>query len=191
MSTGFLPEFQLFLRFSKISFFMAGGVDFIQLNRVMYVKKSRYLLWILAVEAVGILSGLLSREGTRQYSELVEKPVLSPPAIVFPIVWTILYALMGVGAARVDAHPVGKDRSRALNVFVIQLIVNFFWSLFFFNARAYGFALLWLLLLWVLIIAMILLFWKVDRPAALLQIPYLIWVTFAAYLNYGVWRLNR
>ena len=75
-------------------------------------------------------------------------------------------------------------------MFVIQLIVNFFWSLFFFNARAYGFALLWLLLLWSLIIAMIWLFWKVDKPAALLQIPYFVWVTFAAYLNYGVWRLN-
>ncbi len=190
MSTGFLTEFQLFLRFSEISFVMSGGGDFIHLNRVIIVKKPRYFLWIFAVEAVGILSGLLSREGTRLYSELVEKPALSPPAILFPIVWTILYALMGIGAARVDAHLVGKDRSGALNVFLIQLIVNFFWSLFFFNTRAYGFALLWLLLLWGLIIAMIWLFWKVDRLAALLQIPYFVWVTFAAYLNYGVWQLN-
>ena len=122
---------------------------------------------------------------------MIEKPSLSPPAILFPIVWTILYALMGIGAARVDAAQPGSARNRGLNVFVVQLVVNFFWSLIFFNAQAYGFALVWLLLLWVLIIAMILLFWPVDRLAAMLQIPYLLWVTFAAYLNYGVWQLNK
>ena len=156
----------------------------------MLVKKPRYLLWISAVEAVGILSGLLSRRGTEIYSELVRKPALSPPAILFPIVWTILYALMGIGAARVDASMPGTTRNRSLNIFVIQLVVNFFWSLIFFNARAYGFALVWLLLLWVLVLLMILQFRKVDLPAALLQVPYLIWVTFAAYLNWGVFGLN-
>ena len=155
------------------------------------MKKTRYLLWIAAAETVGILSGLLSRQGTAVYSQMAEKPPLSPPAILFPIVWTVLYALMGIGAARVAVSEPGTDRSRALNVFVIQLIVNFFWSLIFFNAQAYGFALLWLLLLWILIIAMILLFRKVDGLSALLQIPYLLWVTFAAYLNYGVWKLNK
>ena len=154
------------------------------------MKKPKYLPWILAVEAAGVLSGLLSRQEMQMYAEMIQKPTLSPPAILFPLVWTILYALMGIGAARIAASADGDLRSRALNVFVVQLVVNFFWSLIFFNAQAYGFALVWLLLLWVLIIAMILLFWPVDRLAALLQIPYLLWVTFAAYLNYGVWRLN-
>ena len=154
------------------------------------MKKPKYLPWILAVEAAGVLSGLLSRQEMQMYAEMIQKPPLSPPAILFPLVWTILYALMGIGAARIAASADGNIRSRALNVFVVQLVVNFFWSLIFFNAQAYGFALVWLLLLWVLIIAMILLFWPVDRLAALLQIPYLLWVTFAAYLNYGVWRLN-
>ena len=72
----------------------------------------------------------------------------------------------------------------------MQLAVNFFWSLIFFNAQAYGAAFIWLLLLWVLIVAVIWLFSRVDRTAALLQIPYLLWVTFAAYLNYSVWQLN-
>ena len=143
------------------------------------------------MEAVGILSGLLSRQGTQLYGELAEKPALSPPAVLFPIVWTILYALMGIGAARIAAAPQGPGRSRGLNLFVAQLVVNFFWSLIFFNARAYGFALVWLLLLWILIAAMIAQFRRVDKPAALLQVPYLLWVTFAAYLNYGVWQLNR
>ena len=155
------------------------------------MQKTKYLLWIAVTESVGLLSGLLSRGGTQLYNEMIEKPALSPPAILFPIVWTILYALMGIGAARVAAKNAGPSRSRALNVFVIQLILNFFWSLIFFNAQAFGFALLWLLLLWVVIILMIVLFWRVDKPAALLQIPYLLWVTFAAYLNYAVWQLNR
>ena len=146
--------------------------------------------WILAVETTDVLSGLLSRQGMQVYTEMIHKPALSPPGVLFPLVWTILYALMGIGAARIEASADGNLRSRALNVFVVQLVVNFFWSLIFFNARAYGFALVWLLLLWVLIAAMILMFWPVDRLAALLQIPYLLWVTFAAYLNYGVWRLN-
>ena len=155
------------------------------------MKKSGYLPWIIAVETVGILSGLLSREGTQFYSKMINKPPLSPPAALFPIVWTILYALMGIGAARIYAAQPGAHRSRSLNIFVIQLVVNFFWSLIFFNAQAFGFALLWLLLLWVLIIVMILLFRPVDRLAAWMQIPYLIWVSFAAYLNYGVWQMNR
>ena len=154
------------------------------------MKKTRYLLWITVVEVVGVLSGLLSRQGTVFYREMAEKPVLSPPALLFPVVWTILYALMGIGAARIDASTPDTDRNRALNIFVIQLVVNFFWSLIFFNARSYGFALVWLLLLWGLIITMIILFWRVDRLAAILQIPYLFWVTFAAYLNFGVWILN-
>lgn len=155
------------------------------------MKKPRYLLWILAAEAVGALSGFLTREGTENFQQMVQKPALTPPGFLFPIVWGILYALMGIGAARVAAVQSSPTRSRALNVFVTQLVVNFFWSLIFFNAQAYGFALLWLLLLWALIIAMIVLFYRVDKTAAWLQIPYLLWVTFAAYLNYGVWQLNR
>lgn len=155
------------------------------------MKKPNYLRWILVVEAVGILSGILSRNGTQLYSESTIKPALSPPAVLFPIVWTILYALMGIGAARIATEPESRKRSQALNVFVIQLIVNFFWSLIFFNAQAFGFAFFWLLLLWILIGFMIFLFYRVDKAAALLQIHYFLWVTFAAWLNYAVWQLNK
>ena len=149
-----------------------------------------YLLWIGLSEAVGLLAGLLTREGTALYAAEAVKPPLSPPAILFPIVWTILYALMGIGAARVYQSFPSRERSLGLNLFIVQLVMNFFWSLIFFNAGAYGFALVWLILLWGLILAMILVFYRVDRIAALLQIPYFLWVTFAAYLNWGVWRLN-
>ena len=150
-----------------------------------------YAFWIGLSEAVGLLSGWLTRDSMELYREMIIQPPLSPPGIVFPIVWTILYALMGIGAARVSLSPDSKERKQALNLFVAQLIVNFFWSPIFFNAQAFGFAFLWLLLLWGLVLWMILLFQKVDKVAAVLQIPYLIWLTFAAYLSGGVWLLNR
>lgn len=150
-----------------------------------------YLFWILLAEAVGALSGWLTREGTQIYAQTIVKPPLSPPGLVFPVVWTALYALMGISAARIYQSPPSKMRSLGLNLFVVQLVVNFFWSPIFFNLQAFGFAFLWLLLLWGLVLWMILTFRKVDPLAAKLQIPYLLWLTFAAYLNLGVWYLNR
>ena len=149
-----------------------------------------YTFWILLAEGVGALSGWLSRDGMKAYEAGIQQPPLSPPSWFFPIVWTILYALMGIGAARVSLASNGVHRSRGLNLFVLQLIVNFFWSLIFFNAQAFGFAFIWLLLLCGLVLWMILEFRKVDKPAGNIQIPYLLWLIFAAYLNLGVWYLN-
>lgn len=142
-------------------------------------------------EAVGGLSGWLTQEGTEIYNATIEQPPLSPPSIVFPIVWGILFALMGIGVACIYLAPASNVRSRSLLIFIVQLAVNFFWSIIFFNLQAFGFAFLWLIFLWVLILWMILTFRKVDKLAAWLQISYLLWVTFAAYLNFGVWLLNR
>lgn len=149
-----------------------------------------YAAWVLLAEAVGGLSGWLTREGSQRYSQTILQPPLSPPPLVFPIVWGILFLLMGISAARIYLAPPSAARSRSLWVFLIQLAVNFFWSIIFFNFQAFGFSLVWLLLLWGLILVMIGFFRSVDPPAAWLQIPYLIWVTFAAYLNFGVWTLN-
>lgn len=157
----------------------------------MPMKWKVYGIAILLTEAVGTLSGWLARDGTRLYATMIEKPPFSPPGVVFPVAWALLYALMGIGAARVWSAPASETRTRALRVFWGQLAFNFFWSLIFFNLRAYGFAFLWLAVLWVLIFWMIRTFRPVDRLAAKLQIPYLVWVTFAAYLNLGVWVLNR
>lgn len=153
-------------------------------------KWKPYVIGAAVALAVGGLSALLSRAGMDIYNEEAIKPALSPPMWLFPVAWSILYVLMGVGAARVWQQPTGKARSQGLNLYVAQLIVNFFWSLLFFNGQAYGFAALWLLLLWVLVLAMILQFRKTDPLAAKLQIPYLIWLTFALYLNLSVWQLN-
>ncbi len=157
----------------------------------MIMKKAAYFKWILGTEAVGLLSGFLSRRGMEDYGLDALQPGFAPPAAVFPAAWTVLYALMGIGAARIWTAEDSPDRKRGLNLFVAQLTVNFFWSLIFFNLRTYGIALLWLLLLWGLVLAMLLTFRKTDPPAAWLQIPYLVWLTFAAVLNYAVWQLNR
>lgn len=149
-----------------------------------------YVIWIAVCEAVGLLAGILTRQATELYDLIAIKPPLSPPGWVFPVVWTVLYALMGIGAARVMLAQPSDERSRGLNLMVSQLVVNFFWPLLFFNAQAFGFAFLWLLLLWFLVLWMIVEFYKVDPLAAYIQIPYLLWLTFAAYLNAAVWVLN-
>lgn len=154
-------------------------------------NRKTYVWAILLTEAVGALSGWLSKSGMRLYSDTVSQPPLSPPSWLFPIVWGILYALMGISAARIYLSPPSPERSRGLNLYVLQLIVNFFWSLIFFNAQAFLFAFFWLMFLWLLVLGMIFLFYRTDPLAGKLQIPYLLWLSFAAYLNLGVWYLNR
>lgn len=149
-----------------------------------------YAFWIGISELVGVVSGLLSRGGMRLYSQTATQPPLAPPMWLFPVVWSILYALMGIGAARIWLSEDSAARKQGLNLFVAQLVVNFFWSLIFFNLQAYGFALAWLVLLWVLVAWMITSFLKTDPLAAWLQLPYLIWLTFAMYLNAAIWVLN-
>ena len=149
-----------------------------------------YLLWIVLTEAVGGLSALLTRKGMELYNETVIKPVLSPPMILFPIVWVILYALMGIAVARTQLKGKSTLQEKCLLIYIIQLAFNFCWSIFFFNLQAFGFAFLWLMVLWGLIIWMVPAFKKVDKAAAWLIVPYLLWVTFAAYLNAGTYLLN-
>lgn len=150
-----------------------------------------YGVWILIAEAVGLLSAWFSRSGMEAYSETVVQPPLAPPMWLFPVAWTILYALMGVGAARVWLAPESAQRRRGLNLFVAQLVVNFFWSLIFFNLQSFGFAFVWLLLLLALVLWMTVVFSQTDRLAAWLQAPYLLWLAFAGYLSFAVWMLNR
>ncbi len=139
--------------------------------------------------AVGGFSALLSRGGMRAF-EMLNKPPLAPPAAVFPIVWTVLYILMGVGAARVylSAEPTRRD---ALFAYALQLFVNFFWPILFFVLEMRLFAFFWLLLLLALVIGMTLLFYRSSRWAALIQVPYIVWLLLAGYLNLGVYLLNR
>lgn len=154
------------------------------------MKWKYYIGSILLVLAVGTVAGLLTRAGTMQYVELA-KPAFSPPAAVFPIVWTILYTLMGIGLARIFLSEAAQVRNQGLNLFWLQLFFNFMWSILFFNFKAYGIAFFWLLVMLALILAMIKKWYKTDPLAAKLQIPYALWVAFAGILNFAVWQLNK
>lgn len=170
---------------------MGSYLHILAMGDVMRIQNWKsYAVWIAVTEAVGALSGFLTREGTKTYEAFAHKPALTPPGAVFPVVWSILYALMGVGISRIWLSPPSPIRKQSVMVFAVQLAVNFVWSILFFNAKVYGFAFLWLVLLWSFIVLMIRVFYQVDKIAAYLQIPYLLWVTFAGYLNFMVWKLN-
>ncbi len=140
---------------------------------------------------VGALAGLLTRNAMMEF-EVLEKPPLSPPGWLFPVVWTILYTLMGISSYLIKmADAPEEEKSDALSIYFYQLVVNFLWSIFFFNFEWYLFSFIWIILLWILIIQMIKRFDQISKTAAYLNIPYLLWVTFAAYLNFAIWWLNR
>lgn len=150
-----------------------------------------YLVWIALTEAAGALVGLLTRGGVERYQRLALEPPLSPPGFIFPIVWTVLYALLGAGAARLWLAEDSTGRSQGLKLWLVQMAVNLLWPILFFGFGAFGLSLLWLTVLWGLSLWMILSFARVDSLAARLQLPYQLWLTFAWYLNLGVWLLNR
>ncbi len=157
----------------------------------MLKKIITYAIGILIPVGVGLLSALLTKDSMDIYKTVVQPP-LSPPGILFPIVWSILYILMGVSSVMIFLSDAEKgEKRKALFVYGLQLVVNFFWSIFFFNARLFLLSFVWLLLLWGLIILMIIRFAKINKVAAWLQLPYLLWVTFAGYLNLGIYLLNQ
>lgn len=156
----------------------------------MQPKWKTFLLSVAIPLIVGAVAGFLTRNSMTAFANL-NKPALSPPGILFPIVWTVLYTLMGIASYLVYTSGQNNEAVReALIVYGLQLAVNFFWSIFFFNLEWYLFAFFWLLLLWVLILYTIVLFYPISKTAAFLLLPYLAWVTFAGYLNLGIYLLN-
>ena len=140
---------------------------------------------------VGGLSALVTGGSMGIYEEIITPP-LAPPSWLFPVVWTILFILMGISAAMIynDRKASMAQKKSALYTYALSLIVNFFWSIIFFNFRAFLFAFIWLVLLLYLIINTILKYYKIKPLAAYLQIPYAIWVSFAGYLTLAIWILN-
>lgn len=136
----------------------------------------------------GLLSVLLTLGNFKAYSALLQPPM--PPEWLFPIVGGILYILMGVSAYLVYECDT-EEKYIGLAVYVLQLIFNFLWYIIFFNIRNLLFAFVWLVFLWVLVLAMAISFYKINKTAGLLQIPYLLWVTFAGYLNIALYILNK
>lgn len=139
---------------------------------------------------VGAISALLTRESMMLFAS-VSKPPLSPPGWLFPVVWTILYTLMGIASYLVLTSDAPKEEiGKAINVYLYQLLLNSLWSTWFFNFRWYFFAFVWLVSLWVMILVTLVRFYRISKPAGYLLIPYLLWVTFAGYLNLGIALLN-
>ncbi len=155
----------------------------------MIIKWKKLLLCIAIPLGIGGLSALLTSGNMNLFDE-INKPPLSPPGWLFPVVWTLLYILMGVSLYMVTEKSPLKNIKPQLISFGTQLFFNFFWSIIFFNFKAFLFAFGWLILLWVSIAVNIFLFYKTDKRAGLLQLPYLLWVSFAGYLNLSIYFLN-
>src|SRR5690606_35808400 len=140
---------------------------------------------------VGGFSGWATgNESSGEWYNSVRKPFFQPPGWVFGPVWTTLYFLMGVSLYLIIRSAKSEWRNRALVVFGIQLILNCLWSFIFFKWHELGWASAEIIVLWLAIAAMIASMWKVRRAAALLQIPYICWVSFATVLTITIWRLN-
>ncbi len=146
-----------------------------------------YILWIALALAVGGASALVN--AGRMEDPTLIRPPLSPPSWLFPVVWGILFLLMGVSAARVFLSG-SPDRTDALFLYCTQLVVNFLWTVFFFRFGALLLSFFWLIFLIFLVILMLVSFEKCAPGAGKLQIPYTVWLIFAAYLNFAVWLLN-
>ena len=155
-------------------------------------KIRTYSIAIAIPLAVGLLSALITMGDMQIYGE-IEAPPLAPPSILFPIVWTVLYILMGVSSGMIwlRREETLQDATRGLAYYAISLIFNFLWSILFFRFRLFLFSFFWLLALLYLIIRTMLSYERVYSLAAYLQIPYLFWVSFAGYLNFAIWFLNR
>lgn len=153
------------------------------------IKLLPLIISILIPLILGGLVGFLTSGSVNIYENLI-KPPLSPPSFLFPIAWTILYILMGISAylIYISDSPYKKN---ALTIYILQLIVNFSWSFIFFNMQDFLLAFIWLVILWLLIIVMIKYFANINKAAAYLQFPYLLWLSFAGYLNLAVYLLNR
>lgn len=150
-----------------------------------------YIIGILIPLGVGALAAFLTKDSMNIYQQIV-KPPLAPPGIIFPIVWTILYTLMGIGSVMIykSDNADKEEKTDALFIYTLQLIANFLWSILFFNLNAYLLSFVLLVILWALILYMIISFTKINSVAGFLQIPYLLWVTFAGYLNIMIYILN-
>lgn len=157
----------------------------------MLKRNGKSLFLCLAIPlAVGGISAFVTRNSMKEFAHL-RQPPLSPPMWVFPVVWSVLFLLMGFASYLVDTSNAGRGEKRsALWIYGLQLAVNFVWPILFFNLGWWLLAFFWLLLLWFMILGVTVQFYRLRPAAGLLLIPYLAWVAFAGYLNFGIYLLN-
>ena len=146
---------------------------------------------IVVCQGAGILGIPFTMSGMRGWYQALEKPALNPPGWIFGPVWTVLFLLMGIALYQIwNRTPLQKRETRAITWFFIQLSLNILWSFFFFYLRAPGLAFFEIAFLWIAIAITIFHFWRISYIAGVLLLPYIFWVSFAAYLNFMLWRLN-
>ncbi|WMJ89163.1 TspO/MBR family protein [Anaerocolumna sp. MB42-C2] len=147
------------------------------------------LVFVLITELAGVLSSSASGNAGQIYTTLT-KPPLSPPGWLFGVIWPVLYLLMGIAAYIIYQSRQIPDREKAINLYWIQLFVNFLWPIVFFRFEWYWLSVFVILLLIVLVLITTIWFYRINKAAGLLMVPYLLWIIFAAYLNIGVAILN-
>lgn len=156
----------------------------------MKIRWKTLIISIIIPLLTGGIASLISKDAMKEFENLSQPP-LSPPSWLFPVAWTTLYVLMGIASYRVfTAEGDMEKRKKALIFYGVQLFFNFMWTIIFFNFGLYLFAFIWLVALWVLILVTMLKFYKIDKKAGFLILPYFLWVTFAGYLNLGIFLLN-
>jgi translocator protein len=162
------------------------------MHKSMNLKNWLILLgFIILSESAGIIGSVFTAPAIESWYLGIIKPELNPPSWVFGPVWTTLYALMGIAVFLVWKKGLNsKGVKIALGIFILQLILNTFWSIIFFGFQSPGWALVEIIFLWVTILATVIAFARVSKPATWLLLPYILWVSFAVYLNYSVWILN-
>ena len=146
---------------------------------------------VLLTLSIGGLGGFATASGVNDWYVTIIKPSFNPPNYLFGPVWSFLYLLMGVSFYLILKSPKSPDRNQAVFIFSLQLALNFLWSFIFFKFQLLGIAFFEILLLWSSILGMILIFKRINKTAAYLQLPYLLWVSFASILNGSIWFLNR
>jgi len=152
---------------------------------------SKLIIAIIVSELAGIIGSVFTTPSIADWYAGIVKPTLNPPSWVFGPVWTTLFALMGISAFLIWKTGLSRqDVKITLGIFMGQLVLNTLWSIIFFGLHSPGGALIEIVLLWLAILATIISFAKISKPAAWLLLPYILWVSFAMYLNYAIWVLN-
>lgn len=150
----------------------------------------RLILSLVFTVGIGLLGGLFTFPEINSWYAGLQKPAFNPPNWLFGPVWTVLYILMGISLYLIWRKPVSKERNAALTIFLIQFVLNFCWSILFFNQHLVGWALVEITVMWAFIFLTILWFKPLSAAAAWLLVPYILWVSFAMILNTAIWKLN-
>lgn len=158
-----------------------------------YATMNRALKLSLCVAiplAIGVIGATATQSGIDDWYAMLNKPAFNPPNDLFGPVWGMLYIFMGISFCRVLNQPNSSKRTWAIIIFGVQLILNFWWSFLFFAWHLIDIAFFEIIGIWISVLLMIILFLRIDRVAAVMQIPYLLWISFAALLNGAIWQLN-